>query len=296
MSTKIEWCDETINVVAGCTKVSPACLNCYAEKMAPRLHRMALPREDYRLAEKYGSTVLDGKWTGHVSRDLAEMDKALKWKKPKRLFIASMGDLFHDSVPDEFIARVWWIMGQCSGYLDPSRYRGHTFQILTKRPKRMQQWMLGWSDRDTRRRWVENFGEVYDWMNGPKYWPDALEGVWLGCTIWDQPSADENIPILLQIPAAKLFVSYEPALGPVDFTKHLPHETSKGPWPDAETDEAVGLDWVIMGGETGPGARPAKAEWFTDIISQCKAANVPVFVKKAPEVVPIIREFPESGS
>lgn len=197
-----------------------------------------------------------------------------------------MSDLFHDDVPDEFIARIWWVMGQCAGYLDPSRYRGHTFFVLTKRPKRMKEWLEGWADGETRKHWIESFGAVYDWMSGPKYWPDVLPNVWLGVTAENQQRADERIPILLQIPAAVRFVSVEPMLGPVDlqhlqFGGEIEIDCLNGTHgvcrPHGGT--SAKLDWVICGGETGYRARPMHPDWARDLRDQCVRARVPFFFK-----------------
>ena len=341
MPTKIPWADEVLNPVAGCTKVgSPggACDNCYAEKMAVRLAYMP----NIKIANKYRPTVDDsGRWTGHVSLDIGEMDKALKWKKPRRIFIASMGDLFHEGVPFEFIDRIFAIMAS-----SPQ----HVFMLLTKRVQRAAEYFAPIGGT-TRRDWV--FSAVGRELNACRVksfdWP--LPNVWLGTTAENQARADERIPTLLQIPAAKRFVSIEPMLGAVDVSPYLPgcyecnmtcgfrggenyipeygcikcgheapmddeswgndpsydkcpkcgYETDdfEKPCPDCSEGELVQyhpdtvcLDWVIVGQETGPGARPAKAEWFNNIIVQCRSAGTPVFVKKAPEGVEIIREFP----
>ena len=130
MPTKIPWADEVLNPVAGCTKISPACDHCYAEKMAYRITQMTTRVATY---DKYNDAVgLDKKWNGRVSLDIGEMDKALKWKKPRRIFIASMGDLFHEGVPDEFIDRIWDIMWANSQ---------HTFIVLTKRVERLVEYV-----------------------------------------------------------------------------------------------------------------------------------------------------------
>jgi protein gp37 len=215
------------------------------------------------------------------------LEEPLRRKKPRRMFVGSMGDLFHEDVPDEFIARIWWVMGQCAGYLDPSRYRGHTFLILTKRPERMQKWLNGWNDGETRRQWIESFGAVYDWMSGPKYWPDVFPNVWLGVTAENQQRADERIPILLQIPAAARFVSVEPMLGPVDL---LSNDYLGGcincevyldnPETCINCAQDRKIDWIICGGESGHGARPMHPDWVRSLRDQCQAAGVPFFFKQ----------------
>ncbi len=262
MSTKIEWAEETWNPVTGCTPVSAGCENCYARRMATRLRG----RCGYPADEPFKVTL-------HEDR----LGEPLRWKQPRKVFVCSMSDLFHPDVPDEFIARIWWVMGQCAGYLDPSRYRGHTFIILTKRPERMQKWLNGWNDRETRRQWIESFGEVYDWMSGPKYWPDVLPNVWLGVTAENQQRADERIPILLKIPAAVRFVSVEPMLGPVALDAVC--AATDGYMQKIKT-LLDGIDWVICGGESGPGARPMHPDWARSLRDQCQAAGVPFFFKQ----------------
>jgi protein gp37 len=272
MPTKIEWCEETWNPITGCTPISEGCQNCYAKRMANRLRG----RCGYPADEPFKVTL-------HKDR----LEEPLRRKKPRRMFVGSMGDLFHEDVPDEFIARIWWVMGQCAGYLDPSRYRGHTFLILTKRPERMQKWLNGWNDGETRRQWIESFGAVYDWMSGPKYWPDVFPNVWLGVTAENQQRADERIPILLQIPAAARFVSVEPMLGPVDL---LSNDYLGGcincevyldnPETCINCAQDRKIDWIICGGESGHGARPMHPDWVRSLRDQCQAAGVPFFFKQ----------------
>jgi protein gp37 len=247
--TRIEWADAVWNPVTGCSKVSEGCDNCYAERMSKRL----AGRCGYPAANPF-------KVTFHEDR----LGDPLRWRKPKRIFVCSMGDLFHDDVPDEFIARIWWVMGQCAGYLDPSRHRPHTFLVLTKRASRMKDWIRGWCEPHTRKRWVESFGAVYDWESGPRYWPDVLPNVWLGVTAENQETADKRIPMLLQIPAAVRFVSCEPLLGPVGLAAYISN----------------GIQWVIVGGESGPDARTVHPDWVRSIRDQCIAAEVPFLFKQ----------------
>jgi protein gp37 len=318
--TKIEWATHVWNPVTGCTPVSEGCRNCYARRISKRL----VGRFGYPVDEPFRVTL-------HEDR----LKEPLTWKGSRRVFVCSMGDLFHDDVPDEFIARVWWVMGQCAGYLDPSRYRGHTFLVLTKRPERMREWLKGWSDQGTRKHWIESFGEVYDWMSGPKHWPDVFYNVWLGVTAENQKRADERIPVLLQVPAAKRFVSVEPMLGPVDLSKWLFNlripcscgftfdsaqasvcehgGTFRCPvcgtckcdkeskwrregklldgepgwdWLHPAVQRQPLIDWVICGGETGPGARPVHPEWVRSLRDRCQDAGVPFFFKSWGEWFP----------
>ncbi len=279
--TKIEWTDMTWNPVTGCSPISEGCQHCYARRMAYRLRG----RYGYNRAKPFRVTL-------HPER----LGDPLKCKKSMRVFVCSMGDLFHDDVPDEFIARVWWVMGQCAGYLDPSRYRGHTFLVLTKRPERMREWLRGWFDQETRKRWIESLGEVYDWMSGPKYWPDVIDNVWLGVSVENQEAADERIPLLLQIPAVVHFASAEPLLGPLDLTRYLRRSVSSidhaqrvGYW-NVGRGLSDRLDWVITGGETGPGARPMHPDWVRNLRDQCLATKTPFFLKSWGEFV-----VPEDG-
>ncbi len=271
-TTAIEWTDRTWNPVRGCTRVSDGCRHCYAERVAYRFSGAGLPYEG--LARKVNGRPA---WTGvlrHPTED--ELLQPLSWRKPARVFVNSMSDLFHEALPDEVIDRVFAVMA-----LAPR----HTFQILTKRPFRMAQYVT-----PMRRQRIEEAGEriqpsrppahwhyVSDWSARLSTWP--LPNVWLGVSCENQEAADARIPLLLQTPAAVRFVSAEPLLGPVDFSSWVWMKTflaadGSGRIP---TDE---LSWVIVGGESGPGARPCDVAWVRGIVKQCQAAAVPVFVKQ----------------
>jgi protein gp37 len=239
----IGWCDTTWNPVTGCTKCSPACDNCYAERMAHRLKG----RFGYPADEPFRVTLHPDK-----------LDEPLKWRKPRRVFVVSMGDLFHPDVPFWFIDDVFDAM-----LAAPQ----HVYLLLTKRP--------------------ENF---YRWCDSTSNSIERLQktGAWAGVSVWDQPSADRNVRFLLQIPAATRWVSYEPALRRIEIPFLKMHLDEFGNWR-----EGGEIHWIVVGQETGPGARPAKAEWFNKVIEDCKTANVPVWVKKAPEGVPDVKELPE---
>jgi protein gp37 len=221
--TAIEWTDATWNPVTGCTKVSLGCAHCYAERITERFGR-----------QKFTDVVL------HPER----LDIPLRWKKPRRVFVNSMSDLFHEDAPDEFIGKVWEVMEEASA---------HTFQILTKRAGRMHMW-------------VDEKAHAY------------LPNVWLGVSVEDQERADERIPLLVDTPAAVRFVSCEPMLGPVDIRESLTVDW-RGNNQEAP-DGLPALDWVIVGGESGPGARPMQPEWARSIRDQCVAAGVPFFFKQ----------------
>ncbi|MDE2096717.1 MAG: phage Gp37/Gp68 family protein [Patescibacteria group bacterium] len=257
--SNIDWCDATWNPVTGCSHVSPGCERCYAEALSLRRGWSKHPWGAQYAAE---NVVL------HPDR----LDQPLHWKKPRRVFVNSMSDLFHEQVPWDFIAKVFAIMQRCPR---------HTFQILTKRPERMQAFV---SDVD------ERAGHLIraDGNN----WP--LPNVWLGVSVEDQRRADERIPLLLQTPAAVQFVSYEPALGPVDFSKYLRCCPSCGqPRPDRYADSCAycegghfGIDWLICGGESGPNHRPFDLDWARSARDQCQAAGVKFFFKQVGGITP----------
>ena len=255
MSTKIEYVDETINplqdIVKGesgrgyhCTKVSPGCLNCYAETINNRFGNH-LPFDDRPTKfDLIGS----------------ELDKPIKWKKPRRIFVQSMGDLFHESVKFEDLHRIFGIMRQTPQ---------HTYFLLTKRPLLM----------------ADDVGLIVA--------KEALgtamgfySHVWLGVTICNQPEADEKIPILLQIPGFKKWVSCEPLLDFLGLSRHFPHVHGM------RNDRF----WVVAGAESGSGARPADDNWFRPIRDQCREAGVPFFMKQTTDPIPddlMVREYPE---
>ncbi|MBU1699640.1 MAG: phage Gp37/Gp68 family protein [Candidatus Eisenbacteria bacterium] len=254
--TKIEWTNETWNPVTGCTKISVGCKNCYAERMAKRLAgRFGYPRDE------------PFKVTLHPER----LEEPLHRRKPRMVFVCSMGDLFHEDVPWEFIVEVFLIMARASH---------HTYQILTKRPERMRE-----------------FCSAEQFNAGP------FKHLWLGVTAENQKAADERIPILLDTPAAIRFVSCEPLLGTMDLRRFFlapngvppHHAVVRG----LHGEGGQGLDWVIAGGETGPGARPMHPDWAHDICNQCIAVAIPFFFKKMGQGLLTpgylqIREWPQS--
>lgn len=243
--------DHTWNPVTGCSKISPGCAHCYAERMSKRL----AGRCGYPADEPFAVTM-------HPER----LEEPLHWKKPRMIFVCSMGDLFHKDVPDEWICQVFNAMRACEAL-----ELGHTFQILTKRPERMRDicQRLRWDGRGLGRLWIAHSADDpgYRLMGGKGC--TGLQRVWLGVTAEDQQRADERIPLLLQTPAAVRFVSVEPMLGPVRFQER----TAK-------------IDWVICGGETGPGARPMHPEWVRCLRDQCQDAGVPFFFKQWGEWFP----------
>ena len=241
--SKIEWTEATWNPLSGCTKISDGCKNCYAEKMANRLKAMGAKGYENGFAV-----------TLHPDR----LDEPLKRKKPTMYFVCSMGDLFHDDVPFEFIRKVWIIMIEA---------RQHTFQVLTKRPDRMAEFL-------------KTHAPVRA-MTGETYGKDFLpKNIWIGVTAENQEQADRRIPILLDTPAAVRFVSIEPMLGEINLQKlHRKMVNSALAYPCAE-QYLFDLDWVIVGGETGANARPMHPDWVRSIKEQCEESKVPFFFKQ----------------
>jgi protein gp37 len=297
--TSIEWTDATWNPLRGCSRVSEGCRNCYAEKVAARFSVPYGPAGPKYQPGRFANVIRDGKWNGVVELVEGKVAEPLHWRKAKRVFVNSMSDLFHESVPDEWIDRVFAVMA-----LAPQ----HTFQVLTKRPERMRAYLqcgVGLYDRVLRA--AEPLREMFPGLNrigisNPAAIP--LPNVWLGVSVEDQATADERIPLLLQTPAAVRFVSYEPALGPVDFARlrgylgagdsvkadlvidalggfYAAAWRGRSTTPDTPLPEyARPLDWIIVGGESGPGARPFDVAWAWSTIAQCKAAGVACFVKQ----------------
>ncbi len=239
------------------------CLNCYACACAARdLPGMRSPTSGKAFARR---TANGPRWTGKVELIPSKLDEPLRWRKPCRVFVNSMSDLFHEALSDQDIERVFAVMGIAER---------HTFQVLTKRPERMRSF-IGSRPRDG----MKPERAVILTELGPRAgvhyslpWP--LPNVWLGVSVEDQATADERIPLLLQTPAAVRFVSYEPALGPVDFAQYLPDEQIGG------VHLETWLDWIIYGGESGPGARPNNIAWARGTRDQCAAAGGAFFCKQ----------------
>ncbi len=330
--TKIEWTEKTWNPIVGCSILSPGCTNCYAMKMAARIeaadeagfrkavahavetspwpddsdheNRIRAEMNNGRVPSHYAGTTQASKagpvWTGKVALAPEHiLMEPLRRKKPTMYFVNSMGDLFHEDIPDEWIDRVFAVMALCPQ---------HTFQVLTKRSARMLEWVTR-ASRATllmnRRIDGDNVVDTDDFLarhinlagswghpECARIWP--LPNVWLGVSAERQQEADERIPDLLATPAAVRFVSAEPLLGPVDFTRlnwiggrrldALQSYTSvpladPGHWQH-ERNDLPSLDWIIAGGESGPGARPMHPDWVRAIRDQCAAAGVPFFFKQ----------------
>ena len=239
MSAK--WWEESWNPVVGCTPASPGCDNCYAKRLHDQRHAAHVDGKDVPAC--YARSF---EWVIILPDRLKQ---PLHWRKPRRIFVNSMSDLFHPAVPFEFLDRVFAVMARCPQ---------HTFMVLTKRPERMREYVLG------------TIARGMTWREGVT--GRLPSNVWLGVTAEDQAMADARIPILLDTPAAKRFVSIEPMLGPVDL-----------PWlRHGFLDPAFYnvLDWVICGGETGPKARSMAFSSPRDLRDQCADAGVPFFFKQ----------------
>lgn len=291
--SNIQWCDATINPCVGCTPVSPACDNCYAARMAARMCRHPNPK----IARLYaGLTDAAGKWTGKINLNPEAMEKALRWKRPRRIFVGSMTDLFHEAVPDSFLDQI---------FTDMALAQQHTFILLTKRPERMLHYIQGVHDEpvDTERDmalfdpWRATWGELY----GQRPWP--MRNVILMTTVEDQPRADERLPIMAELGGRgwTTGVSVEPMLGPVNVAPYFTSCPHCGWWEiykprgdraycqdcGQEFDApAKGLSWVIAGGESGPGARPMHPAWVRSLRDQCKRSGVPFLFKQWGEWTP----------
>jgi protein gp37 len=285
--TSIEWAMLVWNAIAGCTRVSEGCRNCYAERMAWR--HVLMCRALGRPCKYEGTVHLVGgepRWTGKLNLDTDALDLPLRRRKPATWFVNSMSDLFHEKVEDEWIDKIMARIVLADGR---SAWTQHTYQVLTKRPERMHAYM---SDPDTPYRVGAQRCEVvvgftphrdgYDWRHGAESWPPKR--LWLGVSVEDQATADERIPLLLQTPAAVRWVSYEPALGPVNFRPFFTTcgyaTTEHFACCHAYPHPPVGLDWIVVGGESGPGARPFDLEWARSTVAQCKAAGAACFVKQ----------------
>lgn len=225
VGSSIEWTEATWNPVAGCTPISPGCLNCYAARMALRLQHMG---ETSGCAKYEGTAKVHNKrpvFTGRVNLDEGALELPARWRKPRLIFVNSMSDLFHDAVPVEFVKRVFDVM---------NKSRQHTFQVLTKRPERA----------------LELASEL-NWTNN----------IWMGTSV-ENALYIHRIHTLRKVPAKVRFLSCEPLIGPL---KRLPLE---------------GMHWVIVGGESGPGARPMQPEWVEQIRDQCVEKGVAFFFKQ----------------
>lgn len=268
--TKIEWTDATWNIVTGCSVVSPGCEHCYAMKLAgTRL------KHDPSRAGLTVTTAAGPVWNGEVRFNAKWLDQPLRWQRARRIFVCAHGDLFHESVPDAWLDQVFAVMA-----LAPQ----HTFQVLTKRADRMFRYLSDDSQarRDGRGTAVLSLNPNQPLESLP--WP--LPNVWLGVSVENQAAADERVPLLLQAPATVRWISAEPLLGPVFLNRII--IAAKG-WQDVlsgwrDCKDYPGrentIDWVVVGGESGKGARPMHPEWARSLRDQCAAAGVPLLCKQ----------------
>ena len=279
--TKIQWSNKVWNPVRGCSLVSAGCTNCYAMRDAHRFSGPGYPYEGLTHAVN-GRPV----WTGKIMLVEDHLLDPLKWKEPSYIFTNSMSDIFHENVPFEYLYRIYAVMVLA---------KHHTFQNLTKRPDRRKAFL---SDPETMIRVYQEAQKIKLVKCG--VWP--LPNVWEGVSAEDQKSADERVPILLQTPAALRWVSYEPALGPVDFQGEDANGQERWWLYNVESASCIlgssdpsdssligqivkektrpGLDWIVLGGESGPRARPFEIQWARQVIAQAKEAHTPVFVKQ----------------
>lgn len=269
--SKIQWTEKTWNPTTGCSRVSPGCSNCYAEKMTKRLAEMG--------QEKYVGLLNDqNRFNSVIKFHEDALLIPVKARKPTTYFVNSMSDLFHENVKDEWIDKIFAVMA-----LRPQ----HTFQILTKRPERMAKYLnaqykkrvyewMGWLDAARGVKNPESVRALHDYT--------ALPNVWLGTSTENQKTADERIPHLLATPAAVRFLSVEPMLEAIDFyplfalRKNAKGETA--PEDDVLGYDLPAIDLAIFGGESGAGARECDLNWIRAGIKQCRNSGIKVFVKQ----------------
>jgi protein gp37 len=271
--TGIQWTDATWNPIRGCSRVSEGCRNCYAEVVAARFSKPGQPYEGLARRTANGGA----RWTGKIMFVEKHLEDPLRWRKPKRIFVNSMSDLFHEGVSEEQLDMIFAVMAIASR---------HTFQILTKRPERMRDYL------NTPGRAGATAAETGRGAAGNRDWPFIrpddlaarwpLKNVWLGVSVEDQKAANLRVPLLLDTPATVRFLSCEPLLAPVDLVPFLYDEVEGTTMPDFSSPRASnrGLSWVIIGGESGSYARSCDVQWIRDIVDQCKAAGIASFVKQ----------------
>lgn len=273
----IEWTETTWNPVTGCDRVSPGCDNCYALTLAKRLKAMGTDKY-----QKDGDPRTSGPGFGVAVHEDVLLEP-LRWRKPRRVFVNSMSDLFHAGVPDEYITRVWAVMALAGR---------HTFQVLTKRHGRMRS-LLSSNGFQTAvfeeiDRLVERFPKLreraYQGVFHRTILP--LNNVWLGVSVENQKWADIRVPALLETPAAIRFLSCEPLLGPVALHRYLPNGFGEGALHNPTSpslDDRPGfptVDWVIVGGESGPAYRRLDLDWVREVRDRCQESGVPLFFKQ----------------
>ena len=298
--TNIEWTDYNWNFLRGCCRVSEGCRNCYAEGIAARFSGPGQPYEGLAVFKDHKA-----RWTGEIGFFEDVLSQPLRWTKPRKVFVNSMSDLFHEKVTDDILDKAFAVMA-----LTPQ----HTYQILTKRPERMREWFyekwqpgleqqigrfhipaetVGEDRRCQVSRAVDDLvteQKLIDFESDDVWTPEGslkvlnfpwpLPNVHLGVSVEDQKTADERIPILLQTPAALRWLSMEPLLGHVDIHEWLPDEWSGVARLESPYGDPPPINWVVVGGESGPNARPMHPEWVRSIRDQCVAVGVPFFFKQ----------------
>lgn len=331
-NSRISWTDATWNPVSGCTKVSEGCANCYIDRTPPfRIARRRFLKSGVhdrdcqvvtasnwqRMQETIECTCRSsdqiGATTG-VTLHPERLQQPLRWRRPRRIFVNSLSDVFHDEVPDSFIAQMFAVMAA-----SPQ----HTYQVLTKRPARMRTLLTsrrvmegpgGWmafeamvrnaysalknnQGRCIREDEPRGLQEVLGWANAEEFpWP--LPNVWLGVSAENQKWADRRIPQLLETPAAVRFVSMEPLLGPVNLTRlhgHCPTHDFEGGFCSGPCPDLIIPDWVIVGGESGPNARPMHPDWARKLRDQCRQVGIPFWFKQWGEWVEVPIEEARHG-
>jgi protein gp37 len=278
-ATTIEWTDETWNPTTGCDRVSPGCDNCYALTMAKRLKGMG--------SAKYqtdGDPRTSGPGFG-IAMHPDTLAAPFSWSTPRKVFVNSMSDLFHAGVSNEFIARVFAVMAATPQ---------HTYQVLTKRPARMRS-LLNSEPFQSFMAVHLMLGSDIPLKERPEFtWP--LPNVWLGTSVEDQERANLRIPALLDTPAAVRFLSCEPLLGPVDLNAVYERPSHKRLFIADSTRETKPIDWVIVGGESGHGARPMHPDWARRLRDQCATAGIAFHFKQWGEWAPESHLATERGA
>lgn len=284
--TAIEWTDATWNPVTGCSKVSQGCKHCYAEREWPRMTKLvpAYAGRDFTDVRAHGD----------------RLNQPIRWAKRRMIFVNSMSDLFHPAVPDEFIDSVFGVMWAC--LYGRNEQDGHIFQVLTKRADRMRDYL----NTDRREAWARKAVHHGGGIDPDGLWDQTMnfEGphprIWLGVSVEDQASANERIPLLLDTPAAVRWISAEPLLGPVRLSglfglitddEDVRIDALNGTFVTSRYQEELThlgarLDWVVVGGESGPKARPMHPEWARSLRDQCAASDVPFLFKQWGEWFP----------
>lgn len=285
-NTKIEWTDATWNPVTGCSVVSAGCKNCYAMKLAGTRLKHHPSRAALTVDTKSGPV-----WTGEVRLNEQWIDQPIRWSRQRMVFVCAHADLFNPGVPDHWIDTIFGVMWAC--LYGRNEQDGHVFQVLTKRAERMRDYFK----TDRRESWAHAAVAYGGGIDPDALWDQIIDfdgphpRIWLGVSVEDQAAADERIPLLLDTPAAVRWISAEPLLGPVDLSSLTIIEKDgnrPGVLMNALTGHLAGpddmleakIDWVVVGGESGPKARPMHPNWARSLRDQCAEAGVPFLFKQ----------------